>query len=131
MRSELPTLLGGIGLDAGLGQGADSFRSPVVGREAEMHLLAQALERTRVRGEPASITLLGPKNAGKTRVLEAFAEGARKLDNPEVRVMQCAAREGDAAPFGIFAQLLRDRFQLHDGMSDEEVRSELRSRVAE
>src|SRR5215471_7263196 len=130
MRSELPTLLGGIGLDAGLGQGADSFRSPVVGREAEMHLLAQALERTRVRGEPASITLLGPKNAGKTRVLEAFAEGARKLDDPAVRVMQCAALDGDA-PFGIFTRLLRDRFELRDEMTDDQVRSELRTRVAD
>jgi len=75
MRSELPTLIGGIGLDA-LGPGSDSSPSRVMGREAEMHLLSQALERTRIGGEPGSITLLGPKNAGKTRLLEAFVEGA-------------------------------------------------------
>jgi hypothetical protein len=128
MRSELPTLIG-IGLDA-LGPGSDSSPSRVVGREAEMHLLSQALERTRIGGEPGSITLLGPKDAGKTRLLEAFVDGAKKLESPSVRIIKVAGLGGEHR-YGLFARLLRQRFELRDDMTDDEARWELRARVSE
>jgi tetratricopeptide (TPR) repeat protein len=130
MRSELPTLAG-IGLDgSALGPGADWVQSQIVGREAEMHLLSRALEQTRIGGEPASITLLGPKGAGKTRLLEAFVDSARKLESPAVRIIKCAGREGENR-YGLFARLLRDRFELRDDMTDDEVRWEVRARVSD
>ena len=51
-------------------------RSPLVGRERELELLAAALERVIERRQPSAILVVGEPGIGKTRLAEEFAHRA-------------------------------------------------------
>ena len=78
--------------------------SPVlVGRTAEMSVLADALAGTRQDGHPA-LLIGGEAGAGKSRLLAEFQATA-----PDARVLAggCLAMGGDELPFTPFATFLR------------------------
>jgi tetratricopeptide (TPR) repeat protein len=56
-------------------RGLADFSAPLIGRERELRLLAEALERTRADRTPLLVTIFGTAGAGKSRLLAEFARG--------------------------------------------------------
>jgi class 3 adenylate cyclase/tetratricopeptide (TPR) repeat protein len=54
------------------------FRSPLVGRDAELGMLRLLLARTRTESCPNLVTVVGPPGIGKSRLAWAFADEARR-----------------------------------------------------
>ncbi|HVZ73743.1 MAG TPA: AAA family ATPase [Polyangia bacterium] len=90
------------------------MREPFVGREVELGVLSEALERALKYRAPQAVTVLGPLGVGKTRLVEEWLGAALPAEARLVR----ARAEATRAPRGLLAALLRDRFQL-DGAPDE------------
>nr|QCF28938.1 SARP family transcriptional regulator [Streptomyces sp.] len=84
-----------------------TLRTPTVEREFELSLLTELLERTRYRGTPHVVTVLGDPGIGKTRFLTEF--GRTVKDRAHVAsVSVCRARRsGTDGVFGIQQQLVR------------------------
>ncbi|BAL86600.1 putative LuxR-family transcriptional regulator [Actinoplanes missouriensis 431] len=84
----------------------------LVGREADLGVLREALKR--VRGdEPAAVLVGGEAGVGKTRLVEEFC---RSLDGEPVRVLQgqCLELGEEGLPFAPFAAALRE-LARHEG----------------
>ncbi len=100
----------------------------LTGRDAEMARLKRARDDVAASSEPRIVTLVGPTGTGKSRILEELArELAASSSLP--RVFRGRAREG-AAPFAVFARLLRHRFGVYEGLDKEAARGRVRSEVA-
>ncbi|MEZ4233709.1 MAG: tetratricopeptide repeat protein [Polyangiaceae bacterium] len=100
----------------------------LVGRDAEMARLKRARDDVAGSSRARMVTLVGPSGTGKSRILEELArELAASATLP--RVFRGRAREG-AAPFAVFARLLRHRFGVYEGLDKEAARGRVRSEVA-
>ncbi len=104
-------------------------RAPLLGRDAEMAVLDEALEAVEVRKETRIVTLVGPQGIGKSRLVQEFVVKHRAGSSLLPRVYRGPARDADAA-YGMFARLLRMRFGLVEGMDKEEAKTAVRSQVA-
>jgi DNA-binding CsgD family transcriptional regulator/tetratricopeptide (TPR) repeat protein len=87
-------------------------RELLVGREADLAALRDALKRTR-GAEPSTVLVGGEAGVGKTRLVEEFrrsatADGARVLTGQSLELGE------EGLPFGPFAGALRELLQ-HDG----------------
>lgn len=81
--------------------------SPVmVGREADLAALREALKRTR-SAEPSTVLVGGEAGVGKTRVLEEFARSAA-ADGVQVLVGQSLELGEEGLPYAPFAAALRE-----------------------
>ncbi|MEZ4374587.1 MAG: tetratricopeptide repeat protein [Polyangiaceae bacterium] len=100
----------------------------LTGRDAEMARLKRARDDVATSSEARIVTLLGATGTGKSRILEELArELAASSSLP--RVFRGRAREG-AAPFAVFARLLRHRFGVYESLDKEAARGRVRSEVA-
>ncbi len=97
---------------------------PLVGREAEIAELHQALERAVKYETPQSIVLVGSQGVGKTRLVQHWLAEVQE-QQVGVRVYQGAPTQGGS--HGPFNQILRARFGVRDG--DEAGQETLRSEV--
>ncbi|MEZ4409783.1 MAG: tetratricopeptide repeat protein [Polyangiales bacterium] len=88
-------------------------RSPLVGRMAEREAVADAVAAAVVHNRCEVVTLVGNPGVGKTRLVqELVADLAERF--PDVRVYRGAAR-ADVGVQAAIAQILRERFGLHEG----------------
>ncbi len=97
-------VLSALGREAPSGIGGNLLASPMVGRDDALAGLAGRLTAVSRREAGAAIALGGPAGAGKTRLLEEFRFMAQLAEVPCGYVR---AREGDLAPYGPAAALLR------------------------
>ena len=88
-------------------------RSPLVGRLTERDAVADAVAAAVVHNRCEVVTLVGNPGVGKTRLVqELVADLAERY--PDVRVYKGAAR-ADVGVQAAIAQILRERFGLHEG----------------
>jgi tetratricopeptide (TPR) repeat protein len=105
-------------------------RAPLLGRDAELGVLEEAVAAVEGRGETRVVTLVGPAGIGKSRLLQDFVIKHRALGSSLVpRIYRGSARESGTA-FGVFGRLLRSRFGLVDGMDPAAGKEQLRAQVA-
>jgi len=105
-------------------------RAPLLGRDAEMRVLDEALAAVEGQREARIVSLIGPAGIGKSRLIQDFVIRHRALGSALVpRVYRGSARD-TAASYGIFARMLRARFGLVEGMDKDAARSQLRAQVA-
>jgi class 3 adenylate cyclase/tetratricopeptide (TPR) repeat protein len=76
-------------------RGAGLLTAPLIGRDRELLLLTEAVERVRTLGAPALVTMYGPAGAGKSRLTREFIDRVR---GARVRVGRCLPY-GDAVTF--------------------------------
>jgi DNA-binding SARP family transcriptional activator len=95
---------------------------PMLGRDAELEVLAGAWERAR-QGAGGAVLVAGEAGIGKTRLATELLRGAQ---DQGARVASCAALDlGGAAPFALWAELLRDLTAELDAASRPPWASEL------
>lgn len=104
-------------------------RAPLVGRDAEMAILDEALAFVEREHKPRIVTLIGPQGIGKSRLIQDFVIRHRAGSALLPRVYRGSARDTDAA-FGLFARLLKMRFGLVDGMEREAAKAAVRAQVS-
>src|SRR6186713_3050590 len=105
-------------------------RAPLVGREAEIAALDEALRTVETKREARIVTLTGPAGIGKSRLIQDFVIRHRALGSALVpRVYRGSARD-TAASYGIFARMLRARFGLVEGMDKDASKAQIRTQVA-
>lgn len=100
----------------------------LVGRDAEMALLEEALEAVKGKGETRIVTLVGPGGIGKSRLIQDFVIKHRK-GSLVPRVYRGSARDS-VSSYGMFARLLRMRFGLVEGMDKDASKKQVRTQVA-
>ncbi|WP_133872406.1 helix-turn-helix transcriptional regulator [Paractinoplanes brasiliensis] len=85
---------------------AQAHSEVLVGREADLAVLRDALKRAR-HAEPSTVLVGGEAGVGKTRLVEEFCRG---LDPGSVRVLagQCLELGEEGLPFAPFAGALRE-----------------------
>lgn len=95
--------------------------SPLVGREAELALLSEALDR--VPGSLQLVDMVGEPGLGKTRLVFEFTQMARAR-GAVVMTGHCTA-DGRTVPFLPFLEVVRDAFQLRSDDEPEEIARKL------
>ncbi|MDX2052092.1 MAG: tetratricopeptide repeat protein [Polyangiaceae bacterium] len=106
------------------------LRAELVGRTQELAALREAYQRVSKDGAFQGVTILGNAGLGKSRLIEEFLGDLAKTEPAQLRVFSGRARS-QVLGYGMFGRLLRDRFEIGEGMEPEEIRSRIRSRVAE
>lgn len=96
----------------GAPRGVDGVHTRMVGRDAELALLMQTLQRTVSEGRASAITVVGEAGLGKSRLL---AEFERLLDAQQVWLLLGRAHPRSAVePFGMLRDLLLRHLQIGD-----------------
>ncbi|MGH3065853.1 MAG: ATP-binding protein, partial [Gaiellaceae bacterium] len=110
----------GFGLDIG-GAG----KAPLVGREREIDVLADALERAKDGREPQLVTLVGVPGIGKSRLVY---ELSRLVDeSPEIvtwRQGRCLPY-GESVAFWALGEIVKGQAGIHESDDDESVAAKL------
>jgi tetratricopeptide (TPR) repeat protein len=105
-------------------------RAPLIGREAELAVLDDALDSVEKRRETRIVTLIGPAGIGKSRLIQDFVIKHRAVGSALLpRVYRGSGRD-IAASYGIFARLLRARFGLVEGMDNDACKQQVRAQVS-
>jgi class 3 adenylate cyclase/tetratricopeptide (TPR) repeat protein len=98
-------------------------RSPLVGRESELELLAAALERAVAFREPQVVAVLGEPGIGKTRLAEEFAARA----SGRATVFRGATLpHGEGSMWSPFAAVLRQAAGISEADGHEQALTKLR-----
>jgi class 3 adenylate cyclase len=100
--------------------------SRFIGRDAEMAVLAEALERAKA-GEGGAVGIVAEPGIGKSRLCHEFAERARAEG---IEVFECQAQShGREIPFMPVLQMLRSYFGIADGDRERIVREKIAGRA--
>ncbi len=103
----------------------------LIGRADELAALESALTRVREARSCEVVTITGAPGIGKSRLVQDFVALAQAdSDVRPVRVYCGSARE-DGAAFGVFAQILRQRFAFTKDMDGDGQRAAVREHLAQ
>lgn len=105
------------------------IRAPMVGREAELSELDEALARALATGQPQTVTVVGGAGVGKTRLVDELLARLRARER-RVRCFRGAARETGPA-YGVVQRILRARFGIAEGADPEVQRDAVRAAVSD
>lgn len=106
-------------------RGIEGVRTRMVGRDAELALLRQALAQTLRDGRASAVTVVGEAGLGKSRLLAEFEHG---LDAQSVWLLLGRAHPRSAVePFG----LLRDLLLRHLRIGDDEPAASARDKLVQ
>jgi class 3 adenylate cyclase/tetratricopeptide (TPR) repeat protein len=98
--------------------------SPIVGRDAELDILARTWERVVTDRRPHQVTVLGPPGIGKSRLAREFAG---RVDGSSASVLfgRCLPY-GESTGYGAFAQQLKSLARILDTDTSREAMAKLR-----
>jgi tetratricopeptide (TPR) repeat protein len=106
-----------------------AIRAPLVGREAEISELDEALARALSTGQPQTISIIGGAGVGKTRLIDELFAKVKQRER-RVRLFRGSSREGGPA-YGVVQRILRQRFGILEGADPEVQREAVRTAVSE
>jgi class 3 adenylate cyclase/tetratricopeptide (TPR) repeat protein len=115
-----------LGVEAGAEAHARRLDSPMVGRDRELRLLGEALDRAVSERTSHLFTLLGPAGVGKSRLVLEFIE---RVSNESSVIRGRCLSYGDGITFFPVAEAVRDAAGIDDNDSMDEARQKL-ERVA-
>ncbi len=104
-------------------------RAPLLGREAELAELDQALARAIATRTPQAVTLVGGAGVGKSRLVTEFLARAQARERKARAYRGVAHQSGPA--YGVIQRILRARFGITDNTDVPAVRELLRTAVTE
>lgn len=102
-------------------------RIPMVGRLKEMETLEDVLKKAVEQESPMTVTILGNRGIGKSRLLVEFLQKTRQA-RPGTQIYRAVCQESTGT-YGVFARLLRARFGLLEGMDATEARAKFREQM--
>ena len=94
-------------------------RSPLVGRERELRAVMDALSRAKEFSVPELVTVIGNQGTGKSRFAGELRTRAAEMG---ARVFFGKAVP-DGARFHVLKSLLRDRFEIKDGDTEDKIKA--------
>jgi tetratricopeptide (TPR) repeat protein len=97
-----------------------------VGRDNEMKLLHQSLERTRI-AQSQVVAVVGPPGVGKSRLIHEFIRSSDATDC--LTLESGSVSYGRATPYLPVRQLLRDYFKISDGDSTQSIGEKVASKT--
>jgi predicted ATPase/class 3 adenylate cyclase len=113
-------------------RGVEGVETQMVGREAELKYLQDALLSAIEEGEGQVVTITGEAGMGKSRLLYEFQDWIELLPPPSVRFFQARANpEAMRIPCGLLRDLFAFRFQIQDDDGGEVVREKITSGFGE
>ncbi len=104
----------------------EGVEPPLVGRTSELEALREAARKADRSGRLVQVVLSGPPGIGKSRLAWAFADELEATAGSAATVVRAVAGEGISSAAGLAGQIVRNRFELETGHSDELVRASLR-----
>jgi ABC-type oligopeptide transport system substrate-binding subunit/class 3 adenylate cyclase/tetratricopeptide (TPR) repeat protein len=110
-------------------RGVEGIETRMVGREAELKLLQEALLAAIEDGELQAVTISGEAGVGKSRLLHEFDAWAELLPEPFFYFKGRASAEMQNQPYGLIRDLIAFRFQIQDSDSASGVREKLEEGV--
>jgi class 3 adenylate cyclase/tetratricopeptide (TPR) repeat protein len=103
-------------------RGVEGIETRMVGRDAELKLLKDALHRMINTGAGKVITILGEAGIGKSRLAYEFDKWVELLPPPNVRIFQGRGRaETQSQPNSMLREMFAFRFEILDSDSREVV----------
>ena len=97
--------------------------SPIVGRDAELDILARIWERVVTDRRPHQVTVLGPPGIGKTRLAREFA--ARIEGSGATALFGRCLPYGESTGYGAFAQQIKSIANIFDTDPSREAMAKL------
>jgi tetratricopeptide (TPR) repeat protein len=104
-------------------------RAPLVGREAELSVLDQALARAIATRRPETVTIIGGAGLGKTRLVTEILARVSAREHKARAFRGIAMQSGP--PHGVVQKILRARFGITDQTDPGAARELLRTQVTE
>src|SRR5688500_10314151 len=104
-------------------------RAPLVGREAELAVLDQALARAIALRRPETVTIVGGAGLGKTRLVTEFLARVSARER-KARAFRGVAHQAGPT-HGVVQRILRARFGITDHTDGESAREMLRAQVTQ
>jgi class 3 adenylate cyclase/tetratricopeptide (TPR) repeat protein len=121
-----------VGARARIGAGArPASATPLVGRERELALLVQTLERVREERSPQLVTLIGVPGIGKSRLVTELAKVAEQDDQFVSWREGRSLSYGDGITFWALAEIVKAQAGILESDSTEQVQEKLRRTVEE
>ena len=102
-------------------------RIPMVGRLKELETIEDALRTAVKQDAPLTVTILGNRGIGKSRLLIEFLQKVRQTQQG-TQIYRAVCQESSGT-YGVFARLLRARFGLLEGMDAAEARAKFREQM--
>jgi len=102
---------------------------PLIGQTEAAAAIQAGVERAFTVGAPTLVALEGPRGSGKTRLLIHASEIAAR-QNPQVRVLYAACREGGDGSYAPFSRMLLERFGVTPSSSPSAVRAQMSTTVS-
>jgi class 3 adenylate cyclase len=113
-------------------RGVEGVETRMVGREAELKHLQDALLTTIEEAEGQLVTIVGDAGVGKSRLLYEFQEWIELLPPPAVTFYEGRAQlESQGLPYGLLRDLFEFRFQIQEDDSREVAREKIQSGFGE
>ncbi|HET9955500.1 MAG TPA: tetratricopeptide repeat protein [Polyangiaceae bacterium] len=105
-----------------------SASEPLVGRDEELSLLRRAYHDVAEGVGSRIVTLVGPQGIGKRRLI---SELTQELGAGPLPARVCEGRPAaQSAAYGMFASLLRSRFEIPEGTESDVARTRLHAQVS-
>jgi class 3 adenylate cyclase len=109
-------------------RGAGGLRRVFVGRDSELELLRATYRRAAAQSEPHLVTIVGEPGVGKSRLVSELWDAlAKEEPAPVNRTGRCLAY-GAGITYRPLGEMVREQFELREGIPAEEVVSRLEGR---
>ena len=112
------------------GRGVDGVETPMVGRDAELAALQQAVQRLQAGAGLASITLVADAGIGKSRLLHELTQWLPAQPQPVLLLRGRAQPQSRHQPYGLLRELLAGWLQISDGHSMAQARQRVEQGIA-
>lgn len=104
--------------------------TPFLGRGEKLECLRNAYRKMLYSGTSSAVTIIGPSGSGKSRLVHEFLAQLPHSTGEAARIyVGRSFRQG--LSYGVFASLLRSRFEITEEMPQEEAREKIESLVAQ
>jgi class 3 adenylate cyclase/tetratricopeptide (TPR) repeat protein len=113
-----------------LGRGMQGVQTPLVGRDADLGQLQDALQAIREQRRARMVTVVGEAGVGKSRLLAEFIEWIERSTGLAWLFRARAGQEPGHRPYALLRDLFAFRFQIQDSDRSAEARLKLEQGIA-